>query len=114
MPTGKVVYSPSVTATGTAYYIRSNRGCGKYVELVKAPLAGVAEVLLALPNGYDADVTYATLRPPRGPTPIDHRRLFRPRSLRTEHLGHLPGRRPGGAAAPAALGYPVLATMTSS
>ena len=69
VPTGKVVYSPSVTATGTAYYIRSNRGCGKYVELVKAPLAGAAEVLLALPNGYDADVTYANLRPPRGPTP---------------------------------------------
>jgi hypothetical protein len=69
VPTGKVVYSPSVTATGTAYYIRSNRGCGRYVELVKAPLAGPPAVLLALPNGYDADITYAQLRPPRGPTP---------------------------------------------
>jgi hypothetical protein len=69
VPTGKVVYSPSVAASGTAYYIRSNRGCGKYVELVKEPLVGGAQVLLALPNGYDADVTYANLRPPRGPTP---------------------------------------------
>ncbi len=69
MPTGKVVYSPSVNTDGTTYYVRSNKGCGKVVELVKAPLAGDSEVLLALPNGYDADVTYATLRPPRGPTP---------------------------------------------
>lgn len=69
VPTGKVVYSPSIAASGTAYYIRSNLGCGKYVELIKAPLDGGAEVLLALPNGYDADVTYATLKPPRGPTP---------------------------------------------
>jgi hypothetical protein len=68
VPTGKVVYSPSVDAAGTTYFVRSNRGCGKYVELVKAPLAGDSEVLLALPNGYDADVTYATLRA-RGPSP---------------------------------------------
>ena len=69
VPTGKVVYSPSVAASGTAYYIRSNQGCGKYVELVKAPLVGPAEALLALPNGYDVDVSFAAMRPPRGPTP---------------------------------------------
>jgi hypothetical protein len=69
VPTGKVVYSPSVDAAGTTYYVRSNRGCGKYVELVKATLAGGSEVLLALANGYDTDVTYATLRPGRGPFP---------------------------------------------
>ncbi|MBA2569095.1 MAG: hypothetical protein H0V11_07085 [Actinobacteria bacterium] len=57
VPTGKVVYSPSVNTDGTTYYVRST------------PLAGDSKVLLALPNGYDADVTYATLRPPRGPTP---------------------------------------------
>ena len=69
VPTGKVIYSPSVNTDGTTYYVRSNKGCGKVVELVKAPLAGDSEVLLALPNGYDAGVTYATLRQPRGPAP---------------------------------------------
>ncbi len=57
VPTGKVVYSPSVNTDGTTYYVRST------------PLAGDSKVLLALPNGYDADVTYATLRQPRGPAP---------------------------------------------
>ena len=69
VPTGKVVYSPSIAASGAAYYVRSNRGCGKYVEIVKAALDGTSQVLLALPNGYDADVTYTAMRPPRGPTP---------------------------------------------
>jgi len=69
VPTGKVVYSPSVDIAGTTYYVRSNLGCGKHVELVRAPLAGGSSTLLALPSGYDADVTYATLRPGRGPTP---------------------------------------------
>jgi hypothetical protein len=67
VPTGKIVYSPSVDAAGTTYYARSNPGCGKYVELVKEPLAGGSEALLTFPNGSDVDVTYAILRPPRGP-----------------------------------------------
>ncbi len=113
VPTGKVVYSPSVTATGTAYYIRSNRGCGKYVELVKAPLAGSAEVLLALPNGYDADVTYAALRPPRGPTPTVTDVYFdRVRCGRNIWDIFRVEDREGPPAA--AVGYPVRATMTSS
>lgn len=69
VPSGKVAYSPSVDIAGTTYYVRSNRGCGKYVELVKAPLTGGTVVLLVFPNGYDADVTYATLRPARGLAP---------------------------------------------
>jgi hypothetical protein len=69
VPTGKVVYSPTVDVAGTTYYVRSDRGCGKHVELVKASLAGGSATLLALPDGYEADVTYATLRPRRGPTP---------------------------------------------
>jgi hypothetical protein len=61
---GKVVYSPSVNRYGTVYFIRSKRGCGKSVELVKQRLVGLPEVLAALPNGRDADVTYAYTVPP--------------------------------------------------
>lgn len=56
---GKVAYSPSVNQYGTAYYLQSNKGCGKSVELVRQPVAGTATVLAALPQGRDADVTYA-------------------------------------------------------
>jgi hypothetical protein len=62
MPPGKVVYSPSVTALGTAYYGRSNVGCGKAVELLKEPLVGVPEVLVKLPAGQDLDVTSAIVQ----------------------------------------------------
>jgi hypothetical protein len=61
-PPAKVVYSPSVTALGTAYYGRSNVGCGKAVELVKEPLVGAAEVLVRLPAGQDLDVTSAIVQ----------------------------------------------------
>lgn len=59
VPAGKVAYSPSVTALGTTYYGRSNPGCGKRVELVKEPLVGAPQVLVALPAGQDVDVTSA-------------------------------------------------------
>ena len=66
---GEVVYSPSVNATGTVYYVQSNRGCGKSVQLVKQPVDGAAQVILSLPAGRDIDVTYAdqvaTPPPPR-------------------------------------------------
>ena len=55
----KVVYSPSVNALGTVYYVRSTLGCGKSVELVKQTLAGMPEVLASLPQGRDVDITYA-------------------------------------------------------
>ena len=67
----KVAYSPSVNPYGTVYYLRSTKGCGKSVELVKQPLVGLPEVLASLPPGRDVDVTYAyTLPPdpPAGPT----------------------------------------------
>jgi hypothetical protein len=67
VPQGKVVYSPSVNANGTTYYIRSGRGCGKAVEIVKETVLGVAQTLAALPAGVDVDVTYANARPGRGP-----------------------------------------------
>ncbi len=55
----KVVYSPSVNPYGTVYYVRSTRGCGKSVELVKQSLVGVPEVVASLPPGRDVDITYA-------------------------------------------------------
>lgn len=74
VPSGKVVYGPSVNSNGTTYYLRSKRGCGKSVELVKEPLTGGSEVLVAFPQGRDGDVTYAftvsTGPPPAPPTKI--------------------------------------------
>jgi hypothetical protein len=61
VPAGKVAYSPSVTPLGTTYHGRSNPGCGRRVELVKQPLVGAAQVLVALPAGQDLDVTSALL-----------------------------------------------------
>ena len=66
---GKVVYAPSVNKNGTVYYVQSNRGCGKSVQLVKQPVDGGAQVILSLPAGRDVDLTYAdqviTPPPPR-------------------------------------------------
>jgi hypothetical protein len=56
---GKVAYAPSIGPTGTVYYVRSNRGCGKHVELVKNAVEGGAEVIYSFPAGQDVDVTYA-------------------------------------------------------
>ena len=56
---GKVVYAPSVNEYGTAYYVQSDPGCGKAVQLVKQPLDGGAEVIASIPPGRDIDVTYA-------------------------------------------------------
>lgn len=62
VPAGKVVYGPSVSPTGTTYYGRSNRGCGKSVELVKDTLDQPPEVLVKLAAGQDLDVTSASRR----------------------------------------------------
>jgi hypothetical protein len=67
---GRVAYAPSVTPRGTAYYLRSSKGCGKSVELVKHTLTGAPQVLAKFPKGRDGDVTYAdTVRagPPAAP-----------------------------------------------
>jgi hypothetical protein len=67
MHPAKVVYSPSVSSDGTTYYVRSNRGCGRAVEVIKEAIGAPAQVLAALPPRYDVDVTYTVLRPGRGP-----------------------------------------------
>ena len=66
----KVVYSPSVNPYGTVYYVRSTKGCGRSVELVKQSLIGAPEVLAALPKGRDVDVTYASSTQPNPPPEI--------------------------------------------
>jgi len=67
---GKVVYSPSVNPYGTVYYVRSTKGCGRSVELVKQSLIGAPEVLAALPKGRDVDITYASSTRPNPPPEI--------------------------------------------
>ncbi len=67
---GKVVYSPSVNQYGTVYYVRSTKGCGKSVELMKQSLIGVPEVVASLPPGQDVDITYASAERPNPPPAI--------------------------------------------
>jgi hypothetical protein len=67
VPSGKVVYGPSVGPSGTVYYLQSNPGCGKSVVLLKQKLVGAPSVLLAFPPKLDAEVTYAYSPPRMGP-----------------------------------------------
>jgi len=57
VPRGRDVYGPSVSPTGTTYYVQSRRGCGKTVQLVKQPLDGAPQVLFSM-SGRDIGVTY--------------------------------------------------------
>ena len=62
---GKIPYAPSVNELGTTYYMQSNRGCGKSVQLMKQRLTGSPELLASLPHGRDVDVAYAQLVSPK-------------------------------------------------
>jgi hypothetical protein len=75
---GKVQYSPSVSAAGTTYFGRSGANCGESVELVKVTLTGVTSVLYALPGGKDFQSTFAAAVPGGGPPPagISTTRVF--------------------------------------
>ena len=57
-PTGKLQYSPSVTSTGTVFYVRSGVGCGNHVSL-REYSSGIDTPLAALPSGYDVYKTFA-------------------------------------------------------
>lgn len=81
---GKVAYSPSVNPFGTAYYLRSVKGCGKSVELVKQTLTGTPEVLVTFPKGRDGDVTYADTIPARPPTGPATTRVYFDRTVCTK------------------------------
>ena len=50
-PTGKLQYSPSVTADGTVFYVRSGLGCGH--DVLREYAAGVDTPVAVLPRGYD-------------------------------------------------------------
>jgi hypothetical protein len=68
VPAGKIPYAPAVNELGTAYYMQSNRGCGRSVQLMKQRLTGPPELLASLPQGRDVDVAYAQVlsaKPPR-------------------------------------------------
>jgi hypothetical protein len=68
VPAGKIPYAPSVNELGTTYYMQSNRGCGKSVQLMKQRITGPPELLVSLPQGRDVEVAYAHVvssKPPR-------------------------------------------------
>jgi hypothetical protein len=67
VPSGKVVYGPSVAPNGTVYFLQSKPGCGKSVSLVKQKLDGTTSVLLGFPPKVDTEVTYAYSPPQMGP-----------------------------------------------
>ena len=58
-PQGKQQYDPSVTSDGTVYFVRSGRGCGAAVRLVRVPLGGPETVLTSLGTGRDSFHTFA-------------------------------------------------------
>jgi hypothetical protein len=52
-------YDPSVTSDGTVYFVRSGRGCGASVRLVRHRLGGPSKVLAPVGAGRDSFHTYA-------------------------------------------------------
>jgi hypothetical protein len=56
---GRQQYSPSVTSDGTVYFIRSGRGCGNTVQVVRRPLGGPSKVIAAVGAGRDVQTTFA-------------------------------------------------------
>jgi hypothetical protein len=58
-PDRRQQYEPSVTSDGTVYFVRSGRGCGTSVRLVRRPLGGPSRVLAALAPRSDSFHTYA-------------------------------------------------------
>lgn len=57
-PTGKAQYFPSVTPTGTVFYVRSGLKCGAHVVL-REFASGSDTLLAAIPRGYDILRTFA-------------------------------------------------------
>jgi hypothetical protein len=58
-PNRRQQYDPSVTSDGTVYFVRSGRGCGASVRLVRHPIGGPSKVLATLGSGRDSFHTYA-------------------------------------------------------
>jgi hypothetical protein len=55
---GRFEYAPSVTATGTVYFIHSGNGCGTSATLVRQPLGGSDTVLVTFKKGVDVGSTF--------------------------------------------------------
>ena len=76
VPAGKIPYAPAVNELGTTYYMQSNRGCGRSVQLMKQRLTGPPELLASLPQGRDVDVAYAQVVSPKPPREIVTTRIY--------------------------------------
>ncbi len=94
VPAGKIPYAPAVNEYGTAYYMQSDRGCGKSVQLMKQRLTGPPELLSSLPQGRDVEVAYAHVITRKQPRElVTTRDLLRPAPVRKAFAaGHLPRR----------------------
>ena len=57
-PQGRQQYDPSVAGDGNVYFVRSGRGCGTSVRLVRHPLGGPSTVIASLAAGRDSFHTY--------------------------------------------------------
>jgi hypothetical protein len=55
---GRQQYAPSVTPTGTVFYVRSGLSCGNHVA-IRENASGVDTGLALLPSGYDVNRTFA-------------------------------------------------------
>jgi|RhiMetdeSRZDD1v2_1073273.scaffolds.fasta_scaffold60270_5 hypothetical protein len=59
---GRQQYSASVTGDGTVYFIRSRRGCGNTVQVVRRPLGRPSKVIAAVGPGRDVQTIFALQR----------------------------------------------------
>jgi len=59
-PRGKVDYAPSIADDGTAYFVRSNVGCGKKPHLMSYSAAGNLADLGRFTRGYDVSDTFVS------------------------------------------------------
>jgi hypothetical protein len=57
-PSGPDQYRPSVTTTGTVYFLHAGSACGSSVTLVRQPLGGSDTVLVTFNKGIDVSSTY--------------------------------------------------------
>jgi hypothetical protein len=72
--------APSVTSSGTVYFVRSRRRCGKSVRIVRHAIGGPTTVVVKPPEGTDVGDTYVfsqSARPNR--LLFDRRRCRHPR-----------------------------------
>lgn len=76
VPAGKIPYAPAVNEYGTAYYMQSDRGCGKSVQLMKQRPTGPPELLSSLPQGQDVEVAYAHVITRKQPRELVTTRIY--------------------------------------